>query len=147
MVYAIKYHDNNQDYRFDNINEILVLINLQSFSCWSNNLTELPSSINQLIHLQTFYCFNNNLTELPSSINQLIHLQSFYCRNNKLTELPSSIIHLRNITTFDKSNNPLELTQQQINYFTWIQNRTRTTSHSYYNDNQNVHNSGFPCRL
>ena len=56
---------------------------LQEFSCWGNQLTELPS-FSACVQLQIFSCWGNRLTELPS-FSACDQLQLFDCGYNQLT--------------------------------------------------------------
>jgi Leucine-rich repeat (LRR) protein len=138
-IYVI-YHDDTKK-TFDSF-DITDYHNVKILNCSYNLLTSLPTLPTNLQYLN---CHYNQLSQLPTLPDTL---QELYCSYNQLTSLPVSLLFCRNLTYFEYSGNPLELTQQQINFITRIQDRnTHINQNGYFNDTQNVHNSALQKSL
>jgi hypothetical protein len=94
--------------------EIGQLINLESFNCSNNELTQLPKCMSRLVNLTRFKCYNNKITHLPNDMGNLINLTSIWCYSNKITHLPNNIGNLVNLDYFDCRNNNLVVIPKEI---------------------------------
>ena len=88
------------------MSEISYFTNLNSLSCYSNQLTQLDVSKN--VALQYLNCYNNQLTQLDVSRNT--NLTNLYCGSNQLTQLDVS----RNTNLTDLSCVGNQLTQLDV---------------------------------
>jgi len=80
--------------------QIEKLVNLQEFSCESNQLQFLPEEITQLINLHSLLIGNNKIKKLPKNIGNLINLYSLECLGNLLRSVPKSIAKLNETLKF-----------------------------------------------
>ena len=71
-----------------------------------NNLTELPSEINNLSNLETLNLGGNFITELPY-VGSLESLTTLNINNNYITSLPSSLTFLNELNVLNADSNQL----------------------------------------
>ncbi len=114
MVVTVKYIDDSEEYNFDSIEQIINNDNVIYIDCFYNNLTSLPTCINNFYNLQEFCCSHNYLTSLPKNMN-FPNLQEFYCNNNKLTSLPENM-NFPNLQMFVCSNNNLTSLPENMSF-------------------------------
>ena len=81
----------------------------------SNDLRQLPSSIQHLKQLRTFLLLNNRLRALPDALCQLTTLETLWLGNNQLKSLPKDFTSLKQLDWYRHSElssnfegNPLE---------------------------------------
>lgn len=84
------------------IEGILAFINLESLSCFNNQITNLD--VNSLTQLKMFDCFNNQLTNLD--LSGLTNLNDLSCGGNLIQTI--NINGLSNITVINCSNNNIQ---------------------------------------
>ncbi len=87
MVVIVIYIGSTREYDFASIKKITNKKKVTHLYCDNNNLTSLPSCMNDFTKLQLLYCVSNKLTSLPENMD-LPNLQKFNCENNNLTSLP-----------------------------------------------------------
>lgn len=114
------------------------LTGLTAFSCYKNNLRELPAEFGRLVnleHLQLYKAFalerippeigglqrlkymrlsQTQLKEVPPEIGQLKNLEILYLDNTRITQLPEEIGQLESLLLLDLHGNALEEVPESI---------------------------------
>ncbi len=114
------------------------LTNIDSFSCYKNEVSELPSEIGQLsklkyldlnkaFSLDTIPAEIGKLTQLkmirlsltevssiPKEIGNLVNLETLWLGNNEIAKLPKEIGNLKKLTDLDISSNQLKQVPDEI---------------------------------
>jgi len=71
-----------------------------------NHLTDLPEWIGDLKELRRLSMSSNQLSAVPTSVQQLKKLRWLYLDGNLLTDLPEGIGDLKKLIRLDVSDNP-----------------------------------------
>ena len=85
-----------------------------------NNISDIPSSLQNLANLQVLNLSNNKLTEYPPELCDLL-LTELHLQNNELTDLPSNFGYLVKLVKLDLSSNKLESLPDSLSNLTSIQ--------------------------
>ena len=92
--------------KIDNMPEQLFqCTKLQSVTCHSNGLCELPSAISNLKNLTSLSLLKNDLTALPDTMGEIPNLKLLNCAHNKLSSLPISFSKLESLETINLDYN------------------------------------------
>jgi Leucine-rich repeat (LRR) protein len=83
------------------------LTNLQSFACYTNQLSGPIPNLSAFTNLQEFTCGTNELTGPIPSLTGLTNLQTFRCNQNQLTGFIPSLSGLTNLQDFSCFSNQI----------------------------------------
>ncbi|MBF0521143.1 MAG: leucine-rich repeat domain-containing protein, partial [Nitrospirae bacterium] len=97
------------------------LTNLTVLRLNNNNLTELPSEIENLTKLKTLWINENLLTSLPAGLEKLTKLQTLWINGTLLAELSPDIGKLINLKLLSIDGNRLKTLPADIKNLTHLQ--------------------------
>ena len=104
-VWQITLYDNNLSGSVPQ--DFCDLAGLEHLNLSANQITSLPTSIQNLQKLAGLRLWENQLTSLPSEIGTILTLGSIQIADNQLSALPSSISNLNNLIWLDVQGNQL----------------------------------------